>query len=187
MIFLLKMISQEYDVQCECEGSAKLNLLCQTVLRKGLITEDYKLTTEGKDLLAFLDSEEENVKLVRRKPDNDAFESWWKVYPGTDTFTHNGVSFNGTRGLRVKKDECKLKFNNILGEGEYTAEDLIAALNMEILQKKENSVKTKSNKMSFMQNSLTYLNQRTFEPFIELIKEGVKIKQSDAPIAGVDI
>jgi hypothetical protein len=39
-----------------------------------------------------------------------------------------------------------------------------------------------------MQNSLTYLNQRTFEPFIELIKEGVKIEQqSSAPSGGVDI
>jgi hypothetical protein len=58
---------------------------------------------------------------------------------------------------------------------------------MEILQKKENSIKTATNKMSFMQNSLTYLNQRTFEPFIELVREGVKIKESNTPIGGVDI
>jgi hypothetical protein len=29
-----------------------------------------------------------------------------------------------------------------------------------------------------MQNSLTYLNQRSFEPFIELIKEGHKIEET---------
>lgn len=186
MIFLLELIHQEYDLQCECESSAKLNLLCQTVIRKGLITEDYKLTTEGKDILAFLASETAET-LVKRKPDHDGFEAWWKAYPGTDTFAHKGKTFNGTRGLRVKKDECKLKFNKIIGEGEYTSDDLIAALEMEILQKKENSIKTATNKMSFMQNSLTYLNQRTFEPFIELIKEGVKIKESNAPVGGVDI
>lgn len=186
MIFLLKMINDQYDVQCECEGSAKINLLCQTVLRKGLITEDYKLTTEGKDLLAFLDSDSVET-LVKRKPDTDGFEAWWKMYPGTDTFKHKGMDFTGTRGLRVKRDECKLKFNKIIGEGEYTATDLISALEMEILQKKENSVKTKSNKMSFMQNSLTYLNQRTFEPFIELIKDGQKIQETNTPVGGVDI
>jgi hypothetical protein len=32
--------------------------------------------------------------------------------------------------------------------------------------------------MTFMQNSLTYLNQRTFEPFIELIKEGNNIVEA---------
>jgi len=180
------MVSEQYDVQCECEQSPKLNLLCQTVLRKGLITEDYKLTTEGKDLLAFLDSDSVET-LVKRKPDTDGFELWWKTYPGTDTFKHKGMDFTGTRGLRVKRDECKLKFNKIIGEGEYTAANLISALEMEILQKKENSVKTKSNKMSFMQNSLTYLNQRTFEPFIELIKEGTKVKETDTPISSVDI
>ena len=47
-----------------------------------------------------------------------------------------------------------------------------------MLQKKDNSVKTGVNKMTFMQNSLTYLNQRTFEPFIELIKEGNNIVEA---------
>ncbi len=180
------MVNEQYDVQCACDELPKLNLLCQTVLRKGLITEDYKLTTEGKDLLAFLDSESVET-LVKRKPDANGFESWWKTYPGTDTFSHSGKSFTGNRGLRVKKDECKLKFNKIVAEGEYTASDLISALEMEILQKKENSIKTNTNKMSFMQNSMTYLNQRTFEPFVELVKDGVKIEESTKPVGGVDI
>jgi hypothetical protein len=38
-----------------------------------------------------------------------------------------------------------------------------------------------------MQNSLTYLNQRSFEPFIELIREGKTIKESAEPIKGMDI
>lgn len=121
------------------------------------------------------------------RPDNDLFEAWWKVYPGTDTFTHKGVSFTGSRGLRVNKEECKLKFDKILGEGEYTADVMIEALQFDILQKKENSVKTKTNKVTYMQNSLTYLNQRTFEPFIELIKEGAKIEESTKPVGGIDI
>ena len=74
-----------------------------------------------------------------------------------------------------------------MNEGEYTAEDLIAALEYELKQKKENSIKTKSNKLSFMQNSFTYLNQRTFEPFIELIKEGKEIKETNQVQGGTDI
>lgn len=151
-----------------------------------MITEDYKLTIEGKELLAFFDtSSRETIAKVR--PADDLFEAWWKIYPGTDTFTHKGVSFTGSRGLRVNKEECKLRFDKILGEGEYTADVMIEALQFDILQKKENSVKTKANKVTYMQNSLTYLNQRTFEPFIELIKEGAKIEESTKPVGGVDI
>jgi hypothetical protein len=89
--------------------------------------------------------------------------------------------------MRVKKDECKIKFDSIVGEGEYKPTELIAALEYEILQKKENSIKTKVNRLTFMQNSLTYLNQRSFEPFIELIRDGKTIKESAEPIKGMDI
>lgn len=187
MIFLLKLIQEDFDVCLLCSETPKLSLLCQTILRKQLITENYKLTIEGKELLAFFDTPTRET-IVRVRPADDLFEAWWKLYPGTDTFTHAGVSFTGSRGLRVYKEECKIKFDKILGEGEHTANDLIEALNFDVLQKKENSVKLKTNKMTYMQNSLTYLNQRTFEPFIELIKEGVKIEQqSSAPLGGVDI
>jgi hypothetical protein len=38
-----------------------------------------------------------------------------------------------------------------------------------------------------MQNSLTYLNQRSFEPFIELIKEGAVIEETHKPTGSTDI
>ena len=151
-----------------------------------MITEEYKLTIEGKELLAFFDTSSRET-IVRVKQDGDLFEQWWKVYPGTDTFTHKGESFTGTRGLRVNKDECKIKFDKILGEGEYTADDMLAALQFDVTQKKENSVKAKANKLTYMQNSLSYLNQRSFEPFIELIKEGNKIEEASEQFKGFDI
>jgi hypothetical protein len=64
---------------------------------------------------------------------------------------------------------------------------MIAALAYEVLQKKENSVKGKVNKLTYMQNSLTYLNQRTFEPFIELVREGNNIVEAPKPTGGTDI
>jgi hypothetical protein len=89
--------------------------------------------------------------------------------------------------MRVKKDDCKVKLNSILAEGEYTIKEMIAALNYEVLQKKENSTKTKTNRLTFMQNSLTYLNQRSFEPFIELIREGKTIVEKPIITGGTDI
>lgn len=117
------------------------------------------------------------TKLERRKDTSTEFDDWWKAYPGTDTFTHKGKSFKGVRTLRQNKEECKLKFNKILLEGEYTGKQLTDALLYDVLQKKESSVANKTNKLTYMQNSLTYLNQRTFEPIIELLGADIKEEQ----------
>jgi len=185
MLFFIMLVEDGSDVDSLCEAS-KLKLLHQTVRRKGLLSETNKVTILGKQLLEFV-NEQEEVKLPKKKKTDTDFDKWWGVYPGTDTFTYKSQSFTGTRSMRTKKEECKVKFNSILAEGDYTANELLAALEYEILQKKENSIKTKTNRLTFMQNSLTYLNQRSFEPFIELVREGKTIKESAEPIKGMDI
>ena len=187
MVFLLKLAEEDVDIKLLCEESPKLKALYQGIYRKGLLTDDNKLTLAGKAVLELLNKKEENVVLKKKSVVEDDFNIWWKTFPGTDTFVHNGVSFAGTRSLRAKKDECKLKLNKILAEGEYTIEELVQAIEYEVLQKKENSVKTNTNKLSYMQNSLTYLNQRTFEPFIELVREGHKIVKEHVAIGSTDI
>lgn len=185
IIFLLNLIEQEYDVEGLCSDSIKMETLCRTLERKGL-TSQGKITLPGKELLAFMNRKEEK-KLSKRKESSTDFEEWWKAYPGTDNFTHNEKAFTGARTLRLNKDECRTRFNKILLEGEYTAKDLIDALKFDVHQKKEASYKTGANKLTYMQNSLTYLNQRSFEPFIELIKEGAKIETSAKIVGGTDI
>jgi len=166
----------------------KIGSVYQTLIRKALITkDDEKITTLGKDLLEFMDAKSTG-RLIKRKPATTDFEEWWKAYPGTDSFEYKGKKFTGTRAIRKGKDECRLKFDKILLEGEYTAVQLIAALNYELLQKKESSVSTNSNRMTFMQNSVTYLNQRAFEAYIELINDGAKIDIApQKPTGGTDI
>jgi len=187
IIYFLKIANEGYDIEKLCDDP-KLRVLCQTVRRKGLLSENFKITVIGKSVLGFLDeSGTPEMKLVKKKQVSNDFDEWWKAYPGTDTFTHKGKEFSGTRSLRAKKDDCKAKLNSILAEGEYTIAELIAAIQYEVLQKKENSVKTKTNKLSYMQNSLTYLNQRTFEPFIELIREGKIVKEETPVEGGTDI
>ena len=52
MIYLLKLIDEQYDVSPLCEESMKIASVYQSLIRKGLITEnDDKLTTLGKDLI----------------------------------------------------------------------------------------------------------------------------------------
>lgn len=186
-VYLLISIERGDDVKTLCRESPKLEALYQGIYRKGLITEEQKLTQTGKELLAFIEEDSKIEKIVKKKVDVINFESWWKAYPGTDTFIYQGKTFSGTRSLRVKKEDCKLKFNKILEEGEYTAIELIDALKFEVEQKKQTSFQEKTNKLKFMQNSLTYLNQRTFEPFIELIKSGINIIEKPIETGGTDI
>ena len=187
MVFLLKLIDEEFDIKTLAEGGAKTDMLCQTLRRKGLVSEQFKITVLGRNLLEFMNSRAKTSKIVKKTQTFAEFERWWAVYPGTDIFTHKGKSFSGGRTLRVYKDDCQLKLDSILAEGEYTIDQLIAALEYEVLQKKENSFKTGTNRLTYMQGSLTYLNQRSFQNYIELINEGVVIKEADEPIKGMDI
>ena len=188
IIYLLKLIDEQYDVSPLCEGSMRIAAVYQALIRKGLITEnDDKLTTIGKDLLEFLNAKS-GAKIIKRKPATTDFEEWWKIYPGTDSFEYKGKKFTGTRAIRKGKDECRLKFDKIILEGEYTATQLIDALKFEVIQKKESSISTNSNRLTFMQNSVTYLNQRAFEAYIELINDGAKINIApQKPQGGTDI
>ncbi len=188
IIYLLKLIEEQYDITPLYKDSMKVASLYQSLIRKGLITDtDEKLTVLGKDLLEFVGAQG-GKKIIKRKPATTDFEEWYKSYPGTDSFEYKGKTFKGTRAIRKGKDECRLKFDKILLEGDYTAEQLIAALKYEVTQKKESSVETNSNRLTFMQNSVTYLNQRSFEAYIELINEGNQVEVApDKPEGGTDI
>ena len=187
IIYLLKLIEQNYDISELCKESVKINVLYNTLIRKGLITEtEDKLTVLGTELLEFIESKS-STKFKKKKFENDSFDSWWENYPGTDKFEYKGKSFPATRALRPNKDECRTKFNKILLEGDYTSEQLIEALKYDVQSKKDNSISTGNNNLTFMQNSLTYLNKKTFEPFIEIIKEGKEIKNNDYYAGSTDI
>ena len=54
MVFLLKLAEEGHDLVAVCEGNAKLEMICQGVYRKGLISQDHKITTIGKNVLSFI-------------------------------------------------------------------------------------------------------------------------------------
>lgn len=177
-IFVLHLIEKEIDILSLPEKSAKYEVLISTLKRKGLVTDDLKITIEGKELLTFLTTKS-SVKLVKQKISSSSFDEFWKTFPGTDTFTIHNVSFNGSRSLRVNKENCKIKWEKIINEGEYPAEIIIKAIELDVLQKKEMSYKKRENKLTYMQNSLTYLNQRSYEPFIDLLSDKNVIEKKE--------
>jgi len=131
------------------------------------LTKESALTIQGKEVLEFISSIK-NKRLLKSKIENTDFIEWWEAFPKNNIFTYKNVSFSGSRSMRVKKDECRLKFESIVNEGEYTVKQLIEALKTDVLLKKEESFKTGANKLTYMQNSLTYLNQRSYENFIDV-------------------
>lgn len=186
MAFVLALAEQGHILSEICKGDYKMEIIHAGLLRKGLITTDNKITLPGKNILKFLKEEAPKDKIIKKKPDASEFERWWAVFPGTDIFTHKNKKFVGTRSLKRDKDNCRLKFNSILAEGDYTADDLIQALQYDVNNKKDNSVKDGENKLKYLQNSLTYLTQRSFEPFIEIIKSE-QVSSESINQGGVDI
>mgnify|MGYP001590475955 CR=1 FL=1 len=169
LIYVLQKISEGVIIKQEKEYF-KVNNIVYTLERKGYITHENIITLEGKELLDSLKTTK--IKTKRFPKRDEEFEQWWKTYPGTTEFVWKGRRFAGSRAIRIKKEECRSKFEKILDEG-ILGEDMVKALECEITQKKEESLKRNENKLNYMQNTLTYLNQRTFEPYIELVKENI--------------
>lgn len=185
-IYVLKIVDEGFDINTMMGDSPKMAVLHQSLVRKGLLFEkENKLTTIGKELLVFIDSKDAK-KIVKPKAVSSEFDTWWDTYPRSDSFEHKGRTFQGSRSLRVGKDDCRTKFNKILLEGEVSASQLIEALKLEVFQKKEKSVKDGSNKLSYMQNSLTYLNQRSYDGFVDQLISGTKIEETKT-ITATDI
>jgi hypothetical protein len=135
------------------------------MIRKGLVTKDEKLTKIGIEVLDFI-SKKTNTKLVKPKVHRTKFDEWWNIFPSNDRFTVKNKSFGPTRAFKTKKDGCKLLFDKMVLEGEFTAEQIIDATLYDVNLKKERSYKTNKNQLKYLQNSHTYLNQKTFSGFV---------------------
>lgn len=167
--------------------SSKINNIISSLVRKGLYSEiTKKLTITGDEILSFYSSPDEEKLVKKQILKKEDFDTWWSIFPPSDSFMYKGKKFTGCRGLRSDKEGCKLKFKSILNTGEFTAEEIIRSTKYDIFGKKENSYKTGQNKLSYLQNSKTYLNQLSFSAFIEESKN-FEEKEVSTIVNGMDI
>lgn len=186
-VFMLMLVKEGHDMPNLIKDCPKLEAIHQTLIRKALITDENKLTIIGQELLDFMSSKLATT-IVRNKPSTKEFDLWWESFPSTDHFEYKGRIFTGSRGMRVQKEKCKLKFNAIINEGVYTAQQIIDSTKYVVILKKEASLKKKSNELTYLQNSYTFLDGEFFAPFVELCANGVKIEETTNPtFGGVDI
>lgn len=165
---VLSWINEEVDIEKSIDfAETKVNAIFQSLSRKGLIvsTDMFRLTKDGEELIAFANAKAPR-KIKKKEVLSTEFNEWWDIFPRTDTFNHKGRQFTGCRGLRVSKDRCRLQFQNIIREKNFTPTQIIEATKIDVLAKKDMSVKTNNNQLKFLQNSLTYLNKTSFESFV---------------------
>jgi hypothetical protein len=182
-LYLLNLISEEYDVTPMIEESAKVKAIHSSLIRKGMITDDEKLTTLGLDLIEFV-SKKSNKKFIKKKIARSDFDDWWELYPTTDEFKMGNKLFKGSRGLHTNKEKCRLIFNKVIDEGVLTKEDLMRALTYEVKMRKSNSLKKNSNELSWMKATESYINSAGWDSFLKISKES---SVESAPIGSFDI
>lgn len=170
MILMLSWIQKNLNITHIIQGSKKIEATYKTMVRKGVITSDEKITKLGIELLDFV-GKKTNKTLIKPKVHATKFDEWWSIFPSNDKFMVNNKSFGPTRAFKAKKDGCKLLFDKMILDNEYTAEEIIDATAYDINLKKQRSYKTNSNQLKYLQNSHTYLLQKTFGGFV-----GMKFK-----------
>lgn len=169
IVVMLGWINRELAIDHIIEGSKKIEVIYKTMIRKGLISEEGKITVLGTDILDFV-SKKTNRKFEKRKQAESDFDEWWSVFPGNDKFEIKGKKFGPTRSFKTKKEACRLLFNKYILEEKYTKEEIINATLYDINLKKERSWKRNSNQLKYLQNSYTYLYQETFQGFVGMGK-----------------
>lgn len=179
-----------YKLGLNTDWSApKMKAWEQTLVRKGLITDQGFITEEGRRVYDIIHSQgegevkeykkEKKEKKVRVETD---FDRWWNTYPATDNFVYKGKIFKGSQSKKIKKELCIAKFKEIIGEGKYTADDIIRATENHLQIAKEESYRRNDNKLSFIANSERYLRERMWEGYV-----GAVVKETPKTTGGIDI
>lgn len=144
-------------------------------LERRLYILDNQITERGKDYYYSLITENtlgKSDKKISKDEINEAFDKWWGtrgtegIYPSTDFFIHEGKQFLGVQKKNIKKEDCKSEFRKIVLSGEYTSEEIIQGTSKHIETAKKDSIKKKTNQITFIGNSLRYLKERMFAPFV---------------------
>jgi hypothetical protein len=180
-LYILELFQSGYNVQGM--ENVKIQGWISGLMRKGLITEDYKITLEGCNILSTLDQDlgRNTLKKVEVQRD-EKFKEWWECYPSVDRFIYNNVKFPGARSLRVKQKECEVLFYKLTNEDGIKAEDIIKGTTNHIEELKKISYSSKENRLTYMPASDRYLKEKRFIHFIE------QDTKNDKPIRGaIDI
>src|SRR6187455_2815526 len=104
-IAMLMLIKEGHDMVLFTQENMKLDAMHQSLVRRGLINDENRISILGNELLEFMESKIATT-IVRKKPSTKEFDDWWEAFPSTDHFEYKGRVFTGSRGMRVQKEKC---------------------------------------------------------------------------------
>lgn len=168
-IYILQLYEKGEDITIHI-SSSKVEGWRVNLVRKGYLEKDNKVTELGKSLLSG-DNIGEVIKINKKELKKAVegiksdFDRWWDTFPATDKIPE--ANMQTTRPLRTDRDKCKELFCNMVDKGEFTADQIINGTACDVANRRKLSIKTGKNGLTFLQNSATYLRQKTFEPLIE--------------------
>jgi hypothetical protein len=166
MVLILSWLNQNLSITHIKEGSKKIDAIYKTMVRKDLISPDTDdLTRLGMEVITFIGNKT-NKTFLKPKVESSEFDEWWSIFPPNDKFEVKGKKFGPTRAFKTKKDDCRTLFNKLILDEKFTAEEIINATKYDINLKKDRSYTTGSNQLKYLQNSYTYLYQKTFDGFV---------------------
>ena len=120
--------------------------------KKGWLTAENILTEEGIKVCQELFSDKDETLLKD-------FDIFWETCPADDAWG----GYYPTR--RIKNGKARARISYLAVRKEYSAEDILKALENHITMIKNSSIG--QNNMRYLQNPATWLSNRTFESFLE--------------------
>lgn len=96
------------------------------------------------------------------------FNEFWETFPASDKY----MGYPRTRILRNDKEHCKKYYKKALEEAPH--EEILKALMYEIKMREKNSqnnIKSMFSDFKFMKSSPTYLNQKEYLIYMQLMKD----------------
>lgn len=129
----------------------------------GYVHQD-KITSKGLELLEEIDNWDGVYEPKSRKKKDivysKEFLSFWSAFPQSDGYQ----DVIGTRELRKEKEKSFIQWELLMKE--YTPQQIIKALEVEIAVRTQKSIKEGKNHLSFVSNTINYLKGRKFELYL---------------------
>jgi hypothetical protein len=177
-LYILELVQSGYNVQGM--ENVKIQGWISGLMRKGLITEDYKITLEGCNILSTLDQDLGKNTLKRVEVQRDEkFKEWWNIFPQSDNFIYASRTFPGSRTLRTEQKECEVIFYKLINEEGFTADQIITGTINHVGIAKKLSYTSKRNELKYIPSSKRYLKEKIFEPYIQIEERKEPPKSND--------
>ncbi len=106
----------------------------------------------------------------------EAFEEFWKEFPGISRFEYKGRKFPGERVLKANKQVCLKLYNDAIQEmwkGKlseldvlWAIKNILKALKVQVANIMIESYKCGLNRMQYMKSCEVYLRQKAYEPWL---------------------